>query len=135
MAITDVIANIDALNGRTVRVAGYMGDCGRYWCVLARNADEYAQINQWHREMLAHRPGQRYPTIGAVPALGLGSGEDFAFDRQATPYVNSYVVITGRVSNRCRFHGRPICMDRNPDVLPTRIKHGSPPPPNRGNRS
>jgi hypothetical protein len=135
MAITDVIARMDALNGRTVRVAGYLGDCIGYDCDLFRNPNEKAQQDRRFEEYRTHRWDQPPPATPEVPALGIGPGEDFAFDRQMAPYRNSYVVITGRITNHCRDHeGRRGCTDRNTDLLPTQIEHWSPPQSQTGNR-
>jgi len=124
MAITDVIANIDALDGRTVRVAGYLGVCRGYDCQLFRNESEKAQWDRYISEIRAEARVLRGPgaTIVEPPALGIGSGENFEFDRTAAPFTNSYVVITGRVSNRCRHNGQPGCTDRSTDLEPVGIE-------------
>lgn len=124
MAITDVIANIDGLDGRTVRVAGYLGECFGYDCRLFRNENENAQWDRYISEIIASAHARRDPgaTIAEPPALGIGSGENFEFDRTAAPYTNSYVVITGRVSNRCRHNGQPACTDRSTDLEPIGIE-------------
>lgn len=124
MAITEVIARIDALNGQTVRVAGYLGVCRGYDCLLFRSESEKALWERQMSEMMASaRAGRAQGTaIAMPPILGIGSGENFEFDRTAAPYTNNYVVITGRVSNRCRHNGQPACTDRTTDLEPTGIE-------------
>jgi hypothetical protein len=136
MAVDNVVANIETLNGQTIRVAGYLGGCGGYSCDLFRNPSDKAQQDRRFEEFRTHRWDQPPPSTPEVPALGIGQGENFAFDRQAAPYVNSYVVITGRVTNRCRDHqGRRGCTDRSSDLLPTQIERWTPPQPQTGNRT
>jgi hypothetical protein len=129
MAIDNVIANIDALNGRTIRVAGYLGDCRAYECSLFRNPSEKAEADRYYHELMAAAQEGRRPAVtGPGPTfLGIGSGENFEFYRRAAPYTNGYVVITGRVTNGCRYNGRPACVDRTTDVEPTQIGRWSPP--------
>jgi hypothetical protein len=124
MAITDVIANIDSLDGRTVRVAGYLGECLGYECKLFRNESEKAQWDRYISEIIANADAGREPraSVAEPPVLGIGSGEDVGFDRIAAPHTDSYVVITGRVTNTCRHNGRPACTDRSTDLEPTAIE-------------
>lgn len=136
MAIPDVIANIDALNGRTVQVAGYLGECAIYQCQLFRNASEHGQAERYYRELMtAAREGRR-PAVTTldVPWLGVGAlSEDRGFDRMAAPFQNGYVVITGRVTNRCRYNGLPACTDNSTDLEPTEFARRSPPQSAAGN--
>ena len=117
MTITEVIFNIDSLNGRRVRVAGYLGECAGYDCRLFRNK---AEQEQWDRFIAAIMQGGR-GNLAEPPALGLGSGEADEFDRRAARYTNSYVIITGIATNRCRYHGQPACTDRSTDLEPIAI--------------
>ncbi len=137
MATTDVIANIGSLNGRTVRVAGYLGDCRGYECRLFPSPSEKALADRYYGELMAAAHEGRRPTLPeTVPVfLGIGSGENFEFDRRAAPYQNGYVVITGRVTNRCRYNGRPSCTDRTTDVEPTQIERSTPPQSQAGNHT
>jgi hypothetical protein len=119
----DVIENIDELNGKAVRVAGYLGECAGYECNLFLNPqgqetwkEHIAAIIQRRQESLPPEP----------PMLGIGVGKAFEFDRQAAPYTNSYVVITGKVTNRCRYRGQPACTDRSTDLEPTEIEAWQP---------
>lgn len=138
LAITDVIARIDALNGQMIRVAGYLGDCGGYECRLYRSVSDKARADRYIQALsvVAHQPRERRripPAAMMPPALGIGPGENFEFDRRAAPYNNGYVVITGRVTNACRYHGLPACTDRSTDLEPTQIARWSPQGAGAGN--
>jgi len=128
MEITHVIANIDALNGQVIRVSGYLGTCFGYDCVLFRNQNEKAQWDRVMAQLAVRARDYRapVPVIPDLPMLGIGSGENFEFDRAAAHYNNSYVVITGRVTNVCRYHGVQACTDRSTDLEPTQIARWSP---------
>jgi hypothetical protein len=123
MTITDVIENIDRLNGRTVRVAGYLGECRGYDCHLFRNPAEKARLERLFEQARAGADsgGGPPPPVDETPVLSIGTGDGNDFDAKAGPFANSYVVITGRVTNQCRFNGRPDCTDRGPDLQPTGI--------------
>jgi hypothetical protein len=123
MTIRDVIANIDALNGQPVRVAGYIGECRGYECQLFENEAGKVQWDRYIADIRADAAAGRQlsPGVAEPPTLGIGAGENRTFDRAAEPYANSYVVITGRVSNRCRFNGQPDCTGRGTDLEPTHI--------------
>ena len=123
LTVEEVVPRIDELNGQTASVAGYLAECGGYDCTLYRTK---ADADDWDRAIAAAGAGQR-PPIPEVPIVGIGSGTNFDFDAQAAPFTNSYVVITGTITNECRFEGKPACTDRGPDLKPTAIRAGSPP--------
>jgi hypothetical protein len=123
LTVEEVVPRIDELNGQTVSVAGYLSECGGYDCILYRTK---ADSDEWGRAMIALRANRRLP-IPDVPILGIGGGTNFDFDAKARPFTNSYVVITGTITNECRFEGKPACTDRGPDLNPTAIRAGSPP--------
>jgi hypothetical protein len=123
LTVEEVVPRIDELNGQTVSVAGYLSECGGYDCILHRTK---ADSDAWARVMIVLRANRRVP-IPDVPILGIGSGTNFDFDAKAAPFANSYVVITGTITNQCRFQGRPACTDRGADLNPTAIRAGSPP--------
>jgi hypothetical protein len=134
MAITDVIARIDALNGQMIRVAGYLGYCGGYECHLYRSVSDKARADRYIQAISVPRERRRIPPAASYPPeLGIGPGENFEFDRRAAPYNNSYVVITGRVTNACRYHGESACTDRSTDLEPTQIARWSPGGADAGN--
>jgi hypothetical protein len=131
LTVAELEPRIDELNGDSVRVAGYLGPCAGYDCVLYRTKED---SEMWDRTMAAVHRNKKVP-IPDLPSLGIGSGEDFEFDAKAAPFVRSYVVITGTVTNECRFKGRPSCTDRGPDLKPIHIsswKGAIPPASQRG---
>lgn len=119
----EVVPRIEALDGQTVSVAGYLSQCAGYDCILHRTK---ADSDEWDRVIIALRAHRRVP-IPDVPSLGIGSGTNADFDARAAPFTNSYVVITGTITNMCRFEGKPACTDRSTDLNPTSIRAGSPP--------
>jgi hypothetical protein len=123
LAVEEVVPRIDDLNGRTVSVAGYLAECSGYDCVLYRSK---ADADEFGRFLAAARANKRM-SFPDRPVLGIGSGTDVDFDAKAAPFTNSYVVITGTITNECRLEGKPMCTDRGPDLKPTAIRAGSPP--------
>lgn len=114
--IPQVIANIDALDGHTVTVAGYLGECMGYECSLYIDRQDYDETRRWLADLRARN---RLPQFPQPPSLGIGS--DNNFDRKAAGFINSYVLITGEVMNDCRWKGERGCTDRSPDIKPTAI--------------
>lgn len=121
VSVHEVLANMDRLNGRTVRVGGYLPECGGYDCELFANE---ADGRRW-AGMLAILKTGRKPVVQEPEWLGIGFSTDF--DRRAASLVGHYVVITGSVDNRCRYHGEPGCIDREPDIHPQSIQAWRPP--------
>lgn len=122
MTVEEVIPRIDELNGRSVSVAGYLSKCAGYDCILYRTK---ADSDAMDRFMAAVHAPQRLPFPDA-PMLGIGSGTNFDFDAKAASFTNDYVVITGSITNECRFKGKRACLDRGPDIKPTTIRAASP---------
>jgi hypothetical protein len=123
LTVDEVVPRIDALNGRTVSVAGYLPHCGGYTCILYRTREEAEEVD---RGIAALRAGEPL-NIPDFPALSIGIGPNWDFDAKAGPFEARYVVITGTITNECRFQGKPACMDRGPDLKPTSIRAGTPP--------
>lgn len=124
LTVEEVDPQIDKLNGQTVSVTGYLAECGGYDCTLYRNK---AESEQWDRFMAAARANSQLPPMPDVPTFGIGSGTNFEFDAKAQPFTNSYVVVTGTITNKCRYEGKRSCTDRSPDIEPTSIRAGTPP--------
>ena len=122
LTVEEVEPRIDDLDGETVNVAGYLSGCGGYDCHLYRNKKD---ADEWDRVMAAVHAGKRVK-VPDVPTLGIGNGTNFDFDEKAAPFRHSYVVITGTVTNMCRFEGKPACTDRGPDIKPTSIRARDP---------
>lgn len=123
LTVEEVVPRIDELDGQTVSVAGYLSECGGYDCILHRTK---ADADAWDGALAALRANRR-AQMPDVPFLGIGSGTNFAFDATAAPFTHGYVVITGTITNVCRFQGKPDCLDRGPDIHPIAIRGGNPP--------
>jgi hypothetical protein len=119
LTVEEFVPRIDELNGQTVSVSGYLSQCGGYDCILYRNQ---ADADEWRRFMAAVHANQRTPFPPEHPMVGIGTGTNSDFDAKAAPFDNGYVVITGTVTNECRFQGKPACTDRGPDINPTSIQ-------------
>lgn len=127
-SVAELVPRIDELNGKTVRVAGYLDDCGGYSCDLYPSK---ADVAVWDRAFAELRRTNR-PVLPELPVLGIGTGDKWEFDAKAAPFTGRYVVITGKVDNRCRYKGERGCTDRSPDLDPTGIAAWTgpvPPPP------
>jgi hypothetical protein len=127
MTVAELIPQIDRLNGQTISVVGYLSRCEVNSCPLYRNKAEADDVDRSMAAMRAALAAGATDVSGFGfpdhPALGLGQGSSFAFfDTRATFYANSYVVITGRVTNECRVEGKPVCFDRSNDVEPSAIR-------------
>ena len=117
MSVTEVLKNLDELNGKSVEVQGFMPECGAYSCVLFAN--EQLSKDFWR---IANGPDRKVE----LPDF-LSVGFDEAFDRKAGPLAGRYVVVRARVSNKCRPGGVPSCTDRADDLIPLDIAPLGPP--------
>jgi hypothetical protein len=120
MTVTNLIPQIDALNGRMVAVKGYLGLCMGYDCSLFEDKGDSDKWDKRTKAIMAKKP----PYPPDPPMLGIWQkGDDFdkEFDRKAAELSYSYVIITGKVTNRCRYRGMPACTDRGSDIIPTDI--------------
>jgi hypothetical protein len=125
--VEQVIPRIEELNGQTVSVAGYLSYCDTYHCPLFRNKED---ADEWGRFIeVAQATGRRPPSVPDDPMLGIGSGTNMDFDAKAAPFWNSYVVITGTITDERRVDGEPVCSDRAPDLEPRDIRAGRAPAP------
>jgi hypothetical protein len=112
LTIDQVIQSIHTLDGKTVKVGGYMATCGGYDCGLF--STEQASRDFW-RIANDSKSKEKFPEF-------LSIGYDAKFDRKAGPLAGHYVVVTGQVSDRCRdTFGRIKCTDRAPDIIPNDI--------------
>lgn len=129
VTVDEFIARIDRLDGQTVSVTGYLGECQGYSCRLYRNEAESADADRAMSDIRAALEegatdvsGFPYPNHSAV---SIGKGSDI-FELRAYFYADSYVVITGKATNQCR-SGVLACFDRAGDLEPIGI--GSVPAP------
>jgi hypothetical protein len=117
LGVHQTIKNIHALNGKTVRVRGYLGECMGYDCGLFQDRSEWEQTERW---LAATAKGQR----GHLPPDWLGIGGSPDFDAKAQPFVRRYVLITGKLDDSCRDEQlRPGCTDRAPELEPIAITY------------
>ena len=121
LTVEEVVPRIDELDGRMVSVAGYLPKCSGYTCLLLRNKED---ADDWHRAMAAVYANEPFEKPD-FPELAIGMAANF--DAKAAPLTNSYVVITGTITNGCRFEGKPACLDRGADLEPLAIRAATPP--------
>jgi hypothetical protein len=115
--VAEVVPQIRALNGQIISVSGYLGECAGYECRLFVDEAGRQEFQRAVDRMMRTKELTPWP-----PHLGIGSGKDHAFDRKAKPFTNSYVVITGTITDRCRDErSEPGCTDRSTDLEPTDI--------------
>ena len=129
ITVDEFITQIDRLNGQTVNVTGYLGECYVHSCHLYRSKAESDDVD---RAMAAMRAaldegatdvsGFQFPNH---PAVSIGAGSQF-FDMLIYFYEGDYVVVTGKASNRCRSKER-FCFDRVGDLDPVTIRSASAP--------
>jgi hypothetical protein len=105
--VHEVRQNLDELNGRTVRVAGFLPGCGGNDCSLFSNEQQVRDFGTIANDPARKRKLPEFVEIGSVPG----------FDEKAGPLVGHYVVVTGRVTNECKGG----CLDRGPDLIPAEI--------------
>ena len=110
LGVDEALENIDRLDGKKVRISGFLYECELYDCGLFASeakSKEFGDIVSKRRE-------------GELPDF-LSIGYDKAFDRKAGPLAGKYVVVTGRINNDCRPGGVPSCTDRANDIEPLEI--------------
>ena len=115
VSVQTVIARIGALNGKVVRVKGYLGWCGAHNCELFADRTGH---DRWYRDLQATTRRQEV-LRDRIPRLGISTPAGFA--AKADRFQHSTVVITGEVTSMCRFHGEPACTDGATDLFPTDI--------------
>jgi hypothetical protein len=106
-SVSEILHNIDSLNGKRVKVLGFMPGCGGYDCSLFANEQ---QARDFLRIASSTGRKEKLPEFVEI-------GEVRGFDAKAGPFAGRYVVVTGRVTNECR-QG---CLDRGPDLVPIDI--------------
>jgi hypothetical protein len=143
LSVHETIKNIHSLNGKTVRVVGYLGQCGGYDCQLFENKQDRDAAYRWSAAVRAHHQPDPLPAELKRPppdGLGIGAGKlicpspsarngcYFEVDKKAEPFTNSYVLVTGKVSDVCRDEQlRWGCTDRGPELEPTAFAKWTPP--------
>jgi hypothetical protein len=133
ITVDEFLSKIDELDGQTVSVVGYLGECQGRSCRLYRNETESADVD---RAMSAIRnaidqgstdtSGFPFPDHPAV-SIGTGPEDTFvSFDLLAYFYQRSSVVIEGKASNMC-ISQNVVCFDRASDLKPRSIRWTPPP--------
>ena len=131
ITVEKFIAEIDQLNGQTVMVTGYLGECEALSCMLYRNKAESDDVDRAMSEIRAALEEGATDVSGFPfpdhPAVSIGHGSQFSFfDLRAYIYANGYVVITGEATNQCRSE-TTFCFDRVGDLQPISIRSASGP--------
>ena len=137
MRVNEAIKNIHALNGKTVQVAGYLGECVGYDCGLFEHKQDSARLR---RIMAEARSEGRASSSAMQEWLRIGSGDltcpsstartgcIFSGEKLVARYQRSYVVVTGVLNSRCRDNLRQsMCTDRRPDLEPLKFEKWTPP--------
>ena len=124
--VEEFIAQIDQLNGQTVMVTGYLGECEALSCMLYRNKADSDDVDRAMSDMRAALEEGATDVSGFPfpdhPFVSIGPGSQFSFfDLRAYFYANGYVVITGEATNQCRSKNQ-FCFDRVGDLLPSSIR-------------
>lgn len=136
LTVDKYLAQCEALKGKPVRLAGYLGECAGYDCHLT------ASKQAWTSYVDAFAKGRRvafgadpkaspealkeadaaWDKMATIPMIGVGGDE--AFDRQAAPLQNHYVVITAQVAkDSCTGGGGT---DRSAGIEPSDIRAWTP---------
>jgi hypothetical protein len=129
ITVDEFITQIDRLNGQTVNVTGYLGECYVLSCHIYRSKAESDDVDRAMSAMRAALDkgatdvsGFEYPDH---PSVSIGPGSQF-FDMLTWFYADGYVVVTGKASNRCRSKDH-FCFDRVGDLDPVTIRSAAAP--------
>lgn len=124
--VEEFIAQIDQLNGQTVEVTGYLGECEALSCMVYRNRADSEDVDRAMSDMRA-AIAEGVNDVSGFPfpdhqSISIGPGSQFSFfDLRAYFYTHGFVVITGKATNQCRSKIR-YCFDRVGDLLPISIR-------------
>lgn len=131
LTVDEFISQIDELDGQTVSVTGFLGECGGNSCMIYRSDGESADVDRAMSKMRAALEAGATDVSGLPfpdhPAVSIGTGTEGSwFDVRAYFYQRSYVTIRGRASSRCRT-GNVFCFDRAGEIEPSSIRSASAP--------
>lgn len=130
LTVDKYLAQCEALKGKPVRLAGYLGECAGYDCHMTtgRQAwDAYSDAFRRAADTTATPEARRaereaWEKMQSIPMIGIGGDE--AFDRQAAPFQHHYVVITAQVAkDSCTGAGGT---DRSAGIEPSDIRAWTP---------
>ncbi|NIJ66767.1 hypothetical protein FHR20_003743 [Sphingomonas leidyi] len=131
LTVERYLAQCEALKGKPVRLAGYLGGCAGYDCHMTASRQTWDSHGDAFKRAAgsakASPEGRKaqwaaWNEMQAIPMIGIGG--DAAFDRQAAPFQHRYVVITGRVAeDSCTGVGGT---DRSAGIEPSDIRAWTP---------
>ena len=107
LSVDTVMQNLDELNGKDVKVAGFMPGCGGYDCSLFSTEQQAKDFWVIANDRKRKEKLPKFVEIGWVRG----------FDEKAAPLAGHYVIVIGRVTNECRSG----CLDRGPNLVPASI--------------
>jgi hypothetical protein len=132
LTVDKYLAQCEALKGKPVRLAGYLGECAGYDCHLAASKAAWASYVDAFTKgrsiafgadpkaspAALKEASAAWDKVQAVPMIGVGGDE--AFDNKAAPFQHRYVVITAQVAkDTCTGAGGT---DRSAGIEPTNIR-------------
>ncbi len=130
LTVDKYLAQCEALKGKPVRLAGYLGECAGYDCHMTASKQAWDSYLAAFKRSAGHNTSPEalktaraaLDEMQAIPMIGIGGDE--AFDRQAAPFQNHYVVITAQVSkDSCTVAGGT---DRSAGIEPSDIRAWTP---------
>ena len=120
LSVDTVMQNLDELNGKAVKVAGFLPVCGGYDCSLFANEQQARDFWKIANDSHGKAKLPEFVEIGSVRG----------FDAKAGQLAGRYVTVSGQVTNKCK-QG---CTDRGPNLIPTDIVLSRQQPPSDRNR-
>lgn len=105
LTVDEFVHQRDKLDGQTVAVTGYLGECQVFHCMLYRNKTESDDFNRAVAEVRAELEDgadiSSFP-FPDHPSVSISSGsKSTIFELGVQSYKGGYVVITGEATNRC----------------------------------
>ncbi len=130
--VAEVLAHCDSYKGKIVRVAGYLGDCGGYDCMLFADkahvnafAAARAEQRRIHRQLMledrADADGKLKAAWDRIEKIWpIGIGFIAMVEPRLTAHAGRYVILTGRMEqDTCTGLGGT---DRAPGIRPTDVR-------------
>lgn len=130
LTVDRYIAQCEALKGKPVRLAGYLGECAGYDCHMTASKQAWDAYKDAFKRSAGDKTTPEalkaaraaLDEMQAIPLIGIGGDE--AFDRQAAPFQQRYVVITAQVAkDSCTGAGGT---DRSAGIEPSDIRAWTP---------
>lgn len=130
LTVDKYLAKCEALKGKPVRLAGYLGECAGYDCHMTASKQAWDSYSDAFKRTAGYQKSPQalkaaraaLDQMQAIPMIGIGGDE--AFDRQAAPFQHHYVVITAQVAkDSCTGAGGT---DRSAGIEPSDIRAWTP---------